>query len=141
MLKEFKEFAMRGSVVDLAVGVVLGAAFGKIVDSLVKDVIMPPIGLALGRVDFANLFLVLKDGAQPSPYATVEAATKAGAVTLNLGLFMNTIIAFVIIAFAIFLMLKPVNRLRRKGEEKPAAPAEPSEEVKLLREIRDALTK
>lgn len=139
MLKEFKEFAMRGNVVDLAVGVVLGAAFGKIVDSLVKDVVMPPIGLALGKVDFSNLFVVLKDGVPPGPYAVVEAAAKAGAVTLNLGLFINTLISFVIIAFSIFMLLKPINRVRRE-QEKPAAPAEPTEEVKLLREIRDALT-
>jgi large conductance mechanosensitive channel len=140
MLKEFREFAMRGNVIDLAVGVVLGAAFGKIVDSLVKDVVMPPIGLALGRVDFSNLFVILKDGAPPGPYATVEAAVKAGAVTLNLGLFINTLISFVIIAFAVFMLLKPVNRLRRL-QEKPAAPAAPPEEVQLLRQIRDALSK
>ena len=140
MLREFREFAMRGSVVDLAVGVVLGAAFGKIVDSLVKDVVMPPIGLALGKVDFANLFLVLKEGVPPGPYATLEAAAKAGSVNVNLGLFINTVISFAIIAFAVFMMLKPINRLRRE-REKPAAPAEPPEEVLLLREIRDALRK
>lgn len=142
MFKEFKEFAMRGSVIDLAVGVVLGAAFGKIVDSLVKDVIMPPIGLALGKVDFSNLFLVLKDGASAGPYASVDAAIKAGAVTLNIGLFLNTLIAFVIIAFAIFMILKPINRLRRADEKAAEAvvPPEP-EEVKLLREIRDSLKK
>ncbi len=143
MFKEFKEFAMRGNVIDLAVGVVLGAAFGKIVDSLVKDVIMPPIGLALGKVDFSNLFLVMRDGAVPGPYASVDAAVKAGAVTLNAGLFINTLIAFVIIAFAIFMILKPINRLRRTDEAKtvPATPPEPPEEVRLLREIRDALKK
>jgi len=140
MLKEFREFAMRGNVVDLAVGVIIGAAFGKIVDSLVRDVIMPPIGLALGRVDFSNLFLVLRDGGQPAPYATVEAAAKAGAVTLNYGVFFNTMISFVIVAWAVFLLIKAMNRLKR--EEPAAAPAaapEPPEEVKLLREIRDAL--
>ena len=141
MLKEFKEFAMRGNVVDLAVGIVIGAAFGKIVDSLVKDVIMPPIGLALGRVDFANLFFILKDGAQAGPYATVEAAAKAGAVTLNAGLFLNTVISFVIVAFAVFMLVKAINRLKRQQAAAPVAPAEPSEEVKLLREIRDALRK
>ena len=142
---EFKEFAMRGSVIDLAVGVVLGAAFGKIVDSLVKDVIMPPIGIALGKVDFSNLFFVLKDGATAGPYASVDAAVKAGAVTLNLGLFVNTLIAFVIIAFAIFMILKPINRLRRADEKAAEAaaavvPPEP-EVVKLLREIRDSRKK
>ena len=139
MLKEFKEFAMRGSVVDLAVGVIIGAAFGKIVDSLVKDVIMPPIGLALGRVDFSNLFLVLRDGSQPGPYATLEAAAKAGAVTLNFGVFLNTVISFVIVAWAIFMVIKAMNRLKRLEQAAPAAPPEPPEEVKLLREIRDAL--
>jgi large conductance mechanosensitive channel len=140
MLKEFREFAMRGNVVDLAVGVIIGAAFGKIVDSLVKDVIMPPIGLALGRVDFSNLFLVLRDGGQPRPYATVEAAAKAGAVTLNYGVFFNTMISFVIVAWAVFLLIKAMNRLKREepAADSAAAP-EPPEEVKLLREIRDAL--
>ena len=137
MLKEFKEFAMRGNVVDLAVGVIVGAAFGKIVDSLVRDVIMPPIGLALGRVDFANLFIVLRDGGQPGPYATVEAAAKAGAVTLNYGVFCNTVITFVIVAWAVFLLIRAINRMKR--EEPAAAPPEPPEDVKLLREIRDAL--
>jgi len=141
MLKEFKEFAMKGSVVDLAVGVVIGAAFGKIVDSLVKDVIMPPIGLLLGRVDFSNLFLVLREGAQAGPYATLDAASKAGAVTLNVGLFVNTLISFLIVAWAIFMVIKAMNRLKRQQEAPPPAPAEPPEEVKLLREIRDALKK
>ncbi len=141
MLTEFKEFAMRGNVIDLAVGVVIGAAFGKIVDSLVKDVIMPPIGLALGKVDFANLFIVMKDGATAGPYATVADAAKAGAVTLNLGLFVNTLISFVIVAFAIFMTVKVINRLKREEAAAPAAPPAPSEEVLLLREIRDALKK
>ena len=138
VLQEFREFAVRGNVVDLAVGVVIGAAFGKIVDSLVKDLIMPPIGLALGKTDFTNLFLVLKDGAAPGPYATLEAAQKAGAVTLNAGVFMNTVVSFVIVAFAIFMLIKAINALKRKQE---AAPKEPPEEVRLLREIRDALKK
>lgn len=142
MLKEFREFAMRGSVVDLAVGVIIGAAFGKIVDSLVKDVIMPPIGLLLGKVDFSNLFLVMKEGLQTGPYATLEAAAKAGAVTLNYGIFINTIISFVIVAWAIFMVIKGMNKLKRAEQAAPApAPAEPPEEVKLLREIRDALRK
>ena len=140
MLKEFREFAMRGNVVDLAVGVIIGAAFGKIVDSLVRDVIMPPIGLALGRADFANLFVVLREGGQPGPYATVEAAAKAGAVTLNYGVFFNTMISFVIVAWAVFLLIKAMNRMKREEPAAaPAAPPEPPEDVKLLREIRDAL--
>ncbi len=141
MLREFKEFAMRGNVIDLAVGVVIGAAFGKIVDSLVKDVIMPPIGLALGKVDFSNLFIVMKEGATAGPYATVADAAKAGAVTLNLGLFFNTLISFLIVAFAIFMTVKVINRLKREEAAAPAAAPEPSEEVLLLREIRDALKK
>ena len=141
MFKEFKEFAMRGNVIDLAVGVVIGAAFGKIVDSLVKDVIMPPIGLALGKVDFSNLFIVMKEGATAGPYATVADAAKAGAVTLNLGLFFNTLISFVIVAFAIFMTVKVINRLKREQAAVPAPPPAPSEEVLLLREIRDALKK
>ena len=139
MLDEFKKFAMRGNVVDLAVGVIIGAAFGKIVDSLVKDVIMPPIGLLLGKVDFANLFLVMREGAQPGPYPTVEAAAKAGAVTLNYGVFFNTLISFIIVAWAVFLMIQAMNRLQKKQDEAPPpAPATP-EDVLLLREIRDAL--
>jgi large conductance mechanosensitive channel len=141
MLKEFKEFAMRGNVIDLAVGVVIGAAFGKIVDSLVKDVIMPPIGLALGKVDFSNLFIVMRDGAVAGPYATVADAAKAGAVTLNLGIFFNTLVSFVIVAFAIFMTVKVINRLKREEAAAPPPPPEPSEEVLLLREIRDALKK
>ena len=141
MLKEFREFAVRGNVVDMAVGIIIGAAFGKIVESLVKDVIMPPIGLLLGKVDFSNLFLVLRQGTQAGPYLSVEAAQKAGAVTFNYGLFINTLISFVIIAFAVFLLIRAINRLKRKEEERPAAPAAPPEEVLLLRQIRDALTK
>ena len=140
MLNEFKQFAMRGNVVDLAVGVIIGAAFGKIVDSLVRDVIMPPIGLALGRVDFSNLFLVLKEGSQSGPYATVEAAAKAGAVTLNYGVFCNTLISFLIVAWAVFMLIKGINRLKREETAAtPAPPPEPPEDVRLLREIRDAL--
>lgn len=141
MIKEFKDFAMRGNVVDLAVGVIIGAAFGKIVDSLVKDVIMPPIGVLLGKVDFSNLFIVLSGPATPGTYTTVDAAQKAGAVTLNYGMFINVCISFVIVAWAVFLMIKLMNRLKRDEPAAPAAPAEPSEEVKLLRQIRDALAK
>ena len=141
MLKEFREFAVRGNVVDMAVGIIMGAAFGKIVDSVVKDLIMPPIGLLLGKVDFSNLFLVLHPGAQPGPYATVDAAQKAGAVTFNYGLFINTCISFVIVAFAVFLLIRAINRLKQKEAEAPAAPPPPPEQVALLREIRDALRK
>jgi large conductance mechanosensitive channel len=122
MWKEFKEFAVRGSVVDMAVGIVVGAAFGAIVSSLVADVIMPPVGLLLGKMDFSNLFIVLKSGAVPGPYATLAAAKQAGAVTLNLGLFINTIISFLIVAFAIFLVVRQINKLRRKAEAPAAAP-------------------
>ena len=117
MLDAFKKFAMRGNVVDMAVGVIIGAAFGKIVDSLVKDLIMPPIGLLLGKVDFANLFFVLKDGATAGPYVSVEAAQKAGAVTFNYGLFINTCIGFVIVAFAVFLLIRAINRLQTAAEQ------------------------
>src|SRR5690348_5298494 len=126
LLHEFREFAVRGNVVDMAVGVVIGSAFGKIVDSLVKDVIMPPIGLAVGKTDFTNLFVVLKDGAQPGPYASLDAAQKAGAVTLNAGIFINTVISFVILAFAVFMLIKAINALRRKHEQ---APKEPPEDI------------
>ena len=141
MLKEFREFAVRGNVVDMAVGIIIGAAFGKIVDSLVKDLIMPPIGLALGKVDFANLFVVLKPGAAPGPYLTVDAAQKAGAVTFNYGVFINSCISFVIVAFAVFLLVRAINRMKRAEEQKAAEPPATPEEVVLLREIRDSLRK
>ena len=120
MFKEFKEFAMKGNVVDMAVGIIIGAAFGSIVKSLVADVIMPPIGLLLGDVDFSNLFLVIKQGAVAGTFATVAEAQKAGAVTINYGMFINTIISFLIVAFAIFMIIKNLNALKRK-EEAPAA--------------------
>jgi large conductance mechanosensitive channel len=124
MLKDFKEFAMRGNVVDMAVGIVIGAAFGTIVKSFVDDVLMPPIGLLLGNVDFSNLFITLKDGAKAAgPYASLAAAKTAGAVTLNLGVFINTVISFLIIAFAVFLVIKGLNRMKR---EEVAPPAEPT---------------
>jgi large conductance mechanosensitive channel len=122
MLKEFKEFAMRGNVVDMAVGIIIGAAFGTIVRSLVSDIIMPPIGLFLGNVDFSNLFVVLRGGAIPGPYASLADAQAAGAVTLNYGIFINTIISFIIVAFAVFLVIRYINKLKRKEE----APAEPT---------------
>jgi large conductance mechanosensitive channel len=122
MLKEFKEFALRGNVLDMAVGIIIGAAFGTIINSLVQDVIMPPIGLLLGNVDFSNIFAVLKEGKVAGPYASVAVAKAAGAITINIGVFINTIITFVIIAFAVFLLVKTVNRLRRQEEAPPPAP-------------------
>lgn len=139
MFKEFKEFAMRGNVVDMAVGIIIGAAFGTIVKSLVSDVIMPPIGLALGDVDFSNLFRVLKEGTPAGPYAALVEAQEAGAVTINYGLFINTIISFLIVAFAVFLVIRAINNMRRKEEEAPPTPAEPTKEETLLTEIRDLL--
>lgn len=139
MLKEFKEFALKGNVLDLAIGVVIGAAFGKIVDSLVKDLIMPIVGVLTGGVDFSNMFAVLKQGTTPGPYFSVEAAAKAGAVTFNYGVFINTVISFTIIAFAIFLLVKAYNKA--KAAEKIQQPPAPPEDVLLLREIRDSLKK
>jgi len=139
MFKEFKEFAIRGNVVDMAVGIIIGAAFGTIVKSLVADVIMPPIGLLLGNVDFSNLFILLKEGAVAAPYANIAEAQEAGAVTLNYGVFINTIISFLIVAFAVFMIIRWINKLKKKEEEAPAAPPEPSKEEKLLTEIRDLL--
>ncbi|MFI4921262.1 MAG: large-conductance mechanosensitive channel protein MscL [Gammaproteobacteria bacterium] len=115
MLKEFREFAMRGNVVDMAVGIIIGAAFGAIVKSLVDDVIMPPIGMLLGNVDFSNLFVVLKEGGKGAgPYATIAEAHVAGAVTLNYGLFINTLISFIIIAFSVFMLIRTMNRVQQK---------------------------
>ncbi len=114
VVQEFKEFAVKGNVVDLAVGIIVGAEFGKIVNSLVTDVIMPPIGLIVGGIDFKNIFLTLKEGAkQAGPYATLTDAQASGAVTLNLGQFVTTVISFTIVVFSVFLMVKVVNRLRR----------------------------
>ena len=122
MMKEFKEFAVKGNVIDMAVGIIIGAAFGTIVKSLVADVIMPPIGLAIGNVDFANLFIVLKEGAQAGPYQSLADAQAAGAVSINYGAFINTIITFVIIAFAVFMIIRNVNRMKREEEAPPAEP-------------------
>lgn len=138
MLKEFREFAMKGNVVDLAVGLVLGAAFGTIVSSLVNDVLMPPIGLALGGVDFSSLMVVLKHGDPAGPYATPALAKAAKAVTINYGQFVNAIISFVIVALALFTIVKAMNRLRREQAAAPAPP-DPTPTEKLLMEIRDAL--
>jgi len=122
MLKEFKEFAMRGNVIDMAVGIIIGAAFGTIVNSLVQDVIMPPIGLLLGNVDFSNIFAVIKEGKVVGPYASIAAAKAAGAVTINFGVFVNTLISFILIAFAVFLLIRTINKLRRQEEIPPPAP-------------------
>lgn len=119
--KEFREFILRGSVIDMSVGVIVGAAFTKLVDSLVKDIIMPPIGLALGSIDFTNLFLTLRDGVTPGPYPTLEMAQKAGALTLNLGLFINVIISLLLVGGAVFMLVKALNKLRRAP-----APADPT---------------
>lgn len=127
-LGEFKEFASRGNVVDMAVGIIIGGAFGKIVSSFVEDVVMPPIGVLIGGVDFSDLAITIK-----------EAVDDTAAVTLNYGKFIQTVFDFLIIAFAIFLMIKAINRLKRKEEEKPSAPPEPSKEETLLSEIRDIL--
>ena len=122
MLKDFKDFAMKGNVVDMAVGIIIGAAFGTIVKSLVADVIMPPIGMLLGNVDFSNLFVVLKEGAAAGPYLALADAQKAGAVTINYGMFINTIISFIIVAFAVFLLVRYLNKLQREEEAPPEEP-------------------
>lgn len=137
MMQEFKDFAVKGNAIDMAVGIIIGAAFGKIVSSIVDDLVMPVVGKLMGGVDFSGLFFNLGEG----EFATLAAAKEAGAATLNYGNFIQTALDFVIIAFAIFMMVKAINNLKRKEEEKPEAPAEPSEDVLLLREIRDSLKK
>jgi large conductance mechanosensitive channel len=123
MVKEFKEFAMRGNVVDMAVGIIIGGAFGTIVKSLVSDVLMPPIGLLLGGVDFSNFFIVLKEGAKSAPpYAALADAQSAGAVTVNYGVFFNAVVSFLIVAFAVFMLIKGINTLKRAEEAPPSAP-------------------
>ena len=142
MLKEFKEFAVKGNVLDMAVGIIIGAAFGTIVKSLVDDILMPPIGLLLGGVDFTDLFVTLSAGATPGPYGTLAAAREAGAVTVNYGVFINGLLSFLIVAFAVFLVVKSFNKLKKEEEtapEAPPAPPEPSAEEALLAEIRDLL--
>ncbi|MDD5483319.1 MAG: large-conductance mechanosensitive channel protein MscL [Kiritimatiellae bacterium] len=136
-IKEFKQFAMRGNVMDMAIGIIIGAAFGKIVSSLVADVLMPPIGKIMGNVDFSDLFIVLGTGTYP----TLAAAKAAGAATLNYGIFINTVIDFTIVAFSIFVLVKGINAMRRREEAKvvPPPPPAPSAEEKLLAEIRDLL--
>jgi large conductance mechanosensitive channel len=137
LMKEFKEFAVKGNAMDMAVGIIVGAAFGKIVSSLVSDVIMPPIGKLMGGVDFTALFVNLGS----ESYATLAAAKAAGAATLNYGAFLQSVVDFVIVAFAIFMLVKGLNSLRKQEDEAPAAPAAPPEDVLLLREIRDSLQK
>ena len=135
ILKEFQEFAVKGNVMDMAVGIIIGGAFGTIVKSLVDDVIMPPIGMLLGGVDFSNLFINMSD----IKYDSLAAAKEAGAPVIAYGSFFNNIISFLIVAWAVFLLVKGMNALKRKEEEAPAAPAEPPADVKLLTEIRDLL--
>jgi len=135
MWREFREFAMRGNVVDLAVGIILGVAFTTIVNSLVNDLIMPPIGLLLGGIDFSDFFVTLKGGSYP----TLAAAKAGGAVTMNYGLFVNAVIRFVIVAFAVFILIKQINRLKREEPAAPAAAPEPPRQEVLLAEIRDLL--
>jgi len=137
MLNEFKEFALRGNVMDMAVGIIIGAAFSTIVRSLVDDIIMPPIGVVTGGVDFSSIFIALNG----QHYDSLAAARQAGAPTMNIGLFINNVITFVIVAFVLFMAIKAMNQLRRKQEEEPASEPSPSREVELLTEIRDALVK
>ncbi len=139
MLKEFKEFAMKGNVVDMAVGIIIGAAFGAIVNSVVSDVLMPMVGLAAGGMDFTNMFVLLKEGTKaPAPYVSLAAAKEAGAVTIAYGVLINTIVNFLIVAFALFLLIKGMNAAKRAPVEE-AAPALPSPEQELLMQIRDLL--
>jgi large conductance mechanosensitive channel len=123
VIKEFREFAVKGNVVDMAVGIIIGAAFGTIVRSLVDDVIMPPVGLLLGGVAFENFFAVLREGTVPPPYITLEDARAAGAITINYGVFVNTLVAFLIVAIAVFLLVRGINRMRREQEQAPPPPA------------------
>ena len=141
MLQEFKSFAIKGNMVDMAVGIIIGAAFGTIVKSLVADVIMPPIGLLLGGVDFTDLFVTLKEGATAGPYATLEAAREAGAVTLNAGVFVNSMISFLIVAFAVFMLIKGMNSAKRKEEPAPAPAPTTKKCPKCISEIPLAATK
>jgi large conductance mechanosensitive channel len=140
MLKEFKEFAVKGNVLDMAVGIIIGAAFGTVVQSMVNDVLMPPIGILLGGVDFSDLFITLRQGAVPGPYVNLEAAREAGAVTINYGVFVNSVISFVIVAFAVFILVRSFNKLKRQEEKAVAVPpAGPPADIVLLSEIRDLL--
>jgi large conductance mechanosensitive channel len=138
MLKEFREFAIKGNMIDMAVGIVIGAAFGTVVKSLVDDLLMPVVSGLIGAPDFSNLFIVLRNPTGAA-FASVKAARDAGAVVLAVGLFVNAVISFLLVAMALFVVVKGVNRLRRQAPEAPAAPAPPSPEVTLLAEIRDLL--
>jgi len=137
MLQEFKEFALRGNVVDMAVGIIIGAAFSTIVRSLVDDIVMPPMGVVTGGVDFSNMFIALNG----EHYDSLTQAKQAGAPTINFGVFINNLISFLIVAFVLFMVIKAMNRLRRKQEEEPQTEPPPSREVQLLQEIRNALVK
>ena len=137
MLQEFKEFALRGNVVDMAVGIIIGAAFSTIVKSLVDDIIMPPVGVLTGGVDFSNMFIALKGG----DYQSLAQAREAGAPTVNIGVFINNVISFLIVALVLFMVIKAMNTLRRKQEEQPATEPPPSREVQLLEDIRNVLVK
>ena len=139
MLKEFKEFAAKGNMLDMAVGIVIGAAFATIITSLVNDIVMPPIGMALGGVDFAEFYKVLQQGDPAGPYATLAAAKEAGAVTMNWGIFINALISFIIVAFALFMVIKGFNKMKAEEEAAPEVPPEPSAQETLLTEIRDLL--
>ena len=142
MLKEFKEFAAKGNMLDMAVGIVIGAAFATIITSLVNDIVMPPIGMALGGVDFAEMYAILQQGDPAGPYATLAAAKEAGAVTMNWGIFINSLISFTIVAFALFMVVKSFNKMKAQQEAEAAAPEaapELSDETKLLAEIRDLM--
>jgi large conductance mechanosensitive channel len=139
MLAEFKKFAAKGNMLDMAVGIVIGAAFATIIGSLVGDVIMPVVGLFTGGIDFSDMHVVLKDGALAGPYATLAAAKEAGAVTLNWGLFVNAMVNFVIVAFALFTVIRGFNKMKKEQAAAPAAPPAPSKEELLLTEIRDLM--
>lgn len=139
MLKEFKEFAVKGNMLDMAVGIIIGAAFSTIVTALVNDVIMPVVGLATGGIDFSEMHVVLQEGSPAGPYATVADAAAAGAVTLNWGVFVNALISFLIVAFVLFMVIRNFNKLKKQEEEAPAAPPEPPAQEVLLSEIRDLL--
>jgi len=141
MMKEFKAFALKGNMLDMAVGIVIGGAFGTIISSLVKDIIMPPIGLMMGGVDFAEQFILLQAGDTPAPYLSLAAAQEAGAVTMNYGLFFNAIISFLIIALSVFMLVRQYNRLKAEEEAAPKPPPEPAKEELLLTEIRDLLSR
>jgi large conductance mechanosensitive channel len=139
MFQEFKEFIVKGNAFDLAVGVIIGGAFGALAGSFVTDIMMPPLGLLMGGADFSNVFATMKEGATPGPYASLAAAKAAGAVTLNVGLFLNTLVNLILVGLALFLMVRAINVARRSAPEAPAAPVPTPEDVVLLREIRDAL--